>query len=174
MVVEALVTPFLRVPLFMGLPPNHLARIASCAERIVYRPGDVIIHGGGAGDAAVLVVSGEAARIDGPSDHDGEEPVPPNALIGEMAMLIETEHTSTVIAKSTVRALLIPRSALAEVMEQDTRIAEHFIGKLTARLQDVADQLRSVDTMLTPTDGDASEPLRLTYAAAQASAATIN
>jgi CRP-like cAMP-binding protein len=148
MTVEALVTPLLRVPLFQDLQPLHPAKIARRAERIVYKPGELIIREGGVGDAAYLVVAGETARIQGPGDLGEEDAVSANSLIGEMAMLIETEHTSTVIAKSQVRALRIPRDAMHELMEQDPGLAEHFIDKLTGRLQHLAEELRRIDQSL--------------------------
>ncbi len=145
MAVEALVTLFLHVELFQGLPPLHLAKLAHLAERIVFRPGDLIIREGAAGDAAYLVVAGETARIDGPYEMDGEEALPVNVLIGEMAMLIDTEHTSTVIAKSQVRALRLPRDTMYELMQEVPSLAEHLIGKLTGRLQQIALDLRRID-----------------------------
>ena len=148
MTVEALVTPLLRVAIFQDLQPLYLAKIARLAERIVYKPGDLIIREGGGADAAYLVVTGEASRIEGPGDFEQEEPLEPNTLIGEMGMLIETEHSSTVIAKSTVRALRIPRDALYELMEQEPTLAEHFLDKLTGRLQGMAEELRRIDQSL--------------------------
>ena len=145
MAVEALVTPFLHVALLQGLPPLHLAKIAHLAERIVFRPGDVIIREGAIGDAAYLVVAGETARIDGPYEMEGEETLPVNSLIGEMAMLIDTEHTSTVIAKSQVRALRLPRESMYELMQEVPSLAEHLIDKLTGRLHQIALDLRQID-----------------------------
>lgn len=148
MTVDALVTPLLRVQLFKDLQPIHLAKIARVAERIIYKPGDLIIREGGAGDAAFLVVSGETVRIEGPGDTEAEEMLPAHALIGEMAMLVETEHSSTVIAKSQVKALRIPREGMLELMEQDPSLAEHFIAKLTGRLHHLAEELRMIDYTL--------------------------
>ena len=145
MAVEALVTPFLHVELFQGLPPLHLAKLAHLAERIVFRPGDLIIREGAAGDAAYLVVAGDTSRIDGPFELEGEEALPVHTLIGEMAMLIDTEHTSTVIAKSQVRALRLPREAMYELMQEVPSLAEHLIDKLTGRLQQIAIDLRQID-----------------------------
>lgn len=145
MAVEALVTPFLNVDLFQGLSSLHLAKIAGIAERMVFKPGDVIIREGTAGDAAYLIVTGDTARIDGPYEMEDEEELPLHALVGEMAMLIDTEHTSTVIAKSQVRALRLSRDALYELMQTEPDVAEHFIGKLTSRLNRIAVDLRRIN-----------------------------
>lgn len=148
MAPEALITPLEHVPLFHGLEPRQLTRIAQVAERIVYKPGDVIIRGGSVGDAAILVVSGQSARTEGPMQLTGEELIEPHTLIGEMAMLVETEHSSTVVARSQVRALKLTRIAVYELMAQDFSIAEHFIDKLSTRLLHLAGELRGVERLL--------------------------
>ena len=113
MAIDALVKPLSRVDLFQGLRPLQITEIARRADRIVYRPGEVMIREREQGDAAVLVISGEAVRVRGPQMSTLAEPVPAGALLGEMAMLIETEHTSTVVAKTAVRALRSSRECFS-------------------------------------------------------------
>ncbi len=148
MTADALVAPLKDVPIFQGLQLHQLAMIARAGERMVYKAGDVIIREGTAGDAAVLVVSGDSARIEGPVRITGEELVPQHALIGEMAMLVESQYGSTVVAKGQVRALKFTRAALYELMARDASLAEHFVAKLAARLQHLATELRSIDQAL--------------------------
>ena len=45
MAIDTLVKPLLRVALFQGLKPLQITEIARLADRIVYRPGEVIIRG---------------------------------------------------------------------------------------------------------------------------------
>jgi hypothetical protein len=40
MAIDALVKPFLLLPLFQGLKPLQLTEIVRRADRIIYRPGD--------------------------------------------------------------------------------------------------------------------------------------
>ena len=100
------------------------------------------------GEAAILIVSGEALRIAGPGLHGGAERLPIGALLGEMAMLIETDHTSTVVAKTSVRALRITRSDLHAQMAGDPALVEHFMKRISLRLSKLADQLRGVESTL--------------------------
>lgn len=168
MAIDALVLPLLSVPLFQGLKPLQLSEIARRADRIVYKPGEVIVTAHAGGDAAVLVVSGEAVRVDGPGlAKGGNEPVPAGALISEMQMLIETECTSTVVAKTPVRALRITRAEMLAHMEADPSLAEHFIDKISGRLSTFVDGLREIDEMLAVTD-DAATLNRASEAAAAA------
>lgn len=154
MSMDALVTPLSRLDIFRGLEAKSIREIARRAERVVYKPGDFLIEDGRPGDAAILIVTGMAVRVSGPALSQKAEPVPQGSLLGEMAMVIETEHTSTVIARSPVRALRLLRSDILEHMEQDTKLAEHFVQIIASRLSLLAGHLRSVDSMLA---GEADE-----------------
>lgn len=148
MAINALVQPLRGVALFHGLKPLQITEIARRAERIVYRPGQTIIAEDQDGDAAVLIVAGDAVQISGP-DHDGTpQVVPAGSLVGEMAMLVETQHSSTVIARGNVRALRISREELLEQMLEDPAVADHFMHKIAGRLNKIAHELRSVDAVL--------------------------
>jgi len=135
MAIDALVRPFLALDLFRGLKPLQVTEIVRRADRIVYRPGDVIIRENEEGDAAILLVAGEAVRLSG-NFKASAEALPEGALLGEMAMLIETQHSTTVVARSAVRALRITRSELYDLMAEDPKIADHFVQKISGRLRD--------------------------------------
>lgn len=149
MPIDALVLPLLNVPLFQGLKPLQLTEIARRADRIVYKPGDVIVTAHAGADAAVLVVSGEAVRTEGPGLEDGSnEAIPAGALISEMTMLIETECTSTVVARTPVRALRITRSEMLAHMTADPTLADHFIEKISGRLASFVAGMKQIDRSL--------------------------
>lgn len=158
MAIDALVLPLLNVPLFQGLKPLQLTEIARRADRIVYKPGDVIVTARAEPDAAVLVVSGEAVRTEGPGlEAGGKEDVPAGALISEMTMLIETECASTVVARTSVRALRITRSEMLAHMTDDPTLAEHFIDKISGRLSAFVEGLREIDQSLAKIGGAADD-----------------
>lgn len=148
MAIDAFVKSLLRVALFQGLKPLQITEIARNADRIVFRPGEVIIRESEIGDAAVLIISGEAVRVRGPELKLPAEPVAEGSLVGEMAMLIETEHTSTVVARSAVRALRITRDALRAQMLEDSSLAHHFVDRISGRLKALAEELRHADLTL--------------------------
>lgn len=154
MSIDSLAAHFLRQELFQGLRPLALTEIVRRAERVVYKPGQAIISDGEEGDAAVLVVAGEAVRIKGSAEGAEREAIEAGSLLGEMAMLVETAHSSTIVAETPVRALRIGRETMQEIMADDPAVAEHFVEKVVRRLQHVADELRRIDRLL---DGDAAE-----------------
>jgi CRP-like cAMP-binding protein len=145
MAIDALVKPFLFLPLFQGLKPLQLTEIVRRADRIVYRPGDTIIEEDQTGDAAIVIISGEALRVSDLAPGEAAETIVEGSMIGEMAMLIETVHSATIVARTTVRALRLTREEMHNVMEEDPQLAEHLTDKITSRLQRIADELRTVD-----------------------------
>jgi CRP-like cAMP-binding protein len=154
MASDTFIGPLLRVPLFQGLTQSQLTEIARRAERVMFRIGQTIIKAGDAGDGAFLIIVGEGERRD--STPSGGSPevslVETGSLIGEMPMLIDAEHTTTIVAKSAVRALKITRAALHLQMERDPELAAHFVAKISSRLRDFADELRRIE------DGMDAEP----------------
>jgi len=153
----------LGVALFQGLSFEQIALIARNAERIVYRPGDTIIAVDSEGDAAVLVVSGDAVRVSGLGLEGDVEVIAEGSLLGEMAMLVEMEYTSTIIARGQVRALRITREGLKDQMERDPVLVDHFLHMIAGRLSELAIELRAVDQALagTPQEGSTLQQAQL-------------
>jgi CRP/FNR family transcriptional regulator, cyclic AMP receptor protein len=146
MSIEAIAAPLQRVALFHGLDARQLSKIARTASRVVFKAGDVITSSGTQADAAYLIVSGEAVRID--DESRAAVPVQPGSLVGEMAMLIEQEQAVTVIARGPVRALELSRQAIHALLTDDPAMTDHFVGRINERLQGVLAELRDVDRML--------------------------
>lgn len=152
MAMDVLVAPLLNIELFQGLRPLQITEIARCAERIVFRAGQTIVAAGDDGDAAFVIVQGDAVRTVGPSLTGEPEPIALGSIIAEMAMLVETEHTSTIVAVTSVRALKITRASLYEQMLDDAALAEHLVAKISGRLRGLADELRTIDRVLAHQD----------------------
>lgn len=152
---DLLMLSLLGAPLFSGLAPLQLKVLALTSERISFRDGEALIRAGEEGDAAYLIVSGEVAvgMVEGEADERAV--LPAGTLVGELAMLIETEHGSTVKASGTVNALKFSRQMMHELMQRYPGMAEHFTAKLRSRLERMAEALREIDEMLDT--GDALE-----------------
>jgi len=161
MAIDALVAPLLRIALFQGLRPLQITEIARRAERIVFRPGQTIVEADAEANAAFVIVNGEAVRTKGPDLGAEPEPIAVGSLIGEMAMLVDTEYTSTVVAKSPVRALKITRASMYEQMADDARLADHLVTKIAARLKNLAGELRAIDQSLAGESAGAAPALQV-------------
>ncbi len=158
MAMDALVKPLLRLPLFQGLKPLQLTEIVRRAGRIIYQPGDVIIEEDKTGDCAIVIVSGEAARIHDEAAGAPADSIPEGSMIAELAMLVETVHTSTIVARTKIRALKITREDMHEQMADDVKLAEHMMNRIARRLQTLAAEVRAIDEALAALSGTGAPP----------------
>lgn len=153
-----LIKPLRQVEILQELSPLQITEIARLADRVVFKPGDTIIAPDLPADAAVVIVSGEAERAGGPfKDADGG-PIGEGALLGEMAMLVETHYTSTIVARTQVRALRLTRQQIARQMADDPALAEHFIARLSDRLKALAREMHAIADVLKDRDTAATTP----------------
>ncbi|WP_088345637.1 MULTISPECIES: cyclic nucleotide-binding domain-containing protein [Rhodomicrobium] len=133
------------VPLFHGLAVEQLTAIATKSKKSFFEANATILSSGTQGQTAYLILSGRAVTKPREGSRLEAEPLEAGTLIGEMAMLVETEYTLDVVAESRVRALAISRDELFEVMEDDPSIAHHLSEQITERLIFLACDLREVD-----------------------------
>jgi CRP-like cAMP-binding protein len=159
MAVELLLRQLIRLPLFKGLSQRQLAEIVRRADRVLYNPGGVIIEENAEGDAAILIVSGEAVRVSGPELKARLEPVPQGALLGEAAMLVETIHGSTVVARGQVRTLHIRREELHALIMSDPSVADRLVRNIARRVLRLVDELLQVDAILAGKGGGVRKAL---------------
>jgi CRP-like cAMP-binding protein len=151
MALNTLARQLLLQEIFQGLTPLQLTEIVRRAERVVYRPGQYIVEAGKPGDAAVVIIAGDAVCLpNGPGDQaiQAAEPIGAGTILSELAMLVEQEYGTTVVAHTTVRALRITREGLKKQMLDDPDLASHFVDRITERLNRVADELRRIDHAL--------------------------
>jgi CRP-like cAMP-binding protein len=148
MAIDALVRPFLTLPLFRDLKPLQISEIARRAERIIYRPGDIIAAEDQPGDAAILIISGACTRRTVVGKKTREEFLPEGSLIAELAVLVDVVHSTTVVAKSQVKALRLSREKMHQLIAEDPDLAAHFSSLILRRLHALANDLLAVDELL--------------------------
>lgn len=151
MSANRLIGSALKVPLFYGLPEDQMSALLNRAERVVYYAGERLIESGTYGDAAFLIVSGRGSEIHPLSPTQRFEPIGPGALVGEMAMLIETQHHVDVIADETIKAVRFSRTLIQAMMAESPDLADHFVRTIAGRLSDLAAEMRDA-SRLTDTD----------------------
>lgn len=142
------VEPFKQLDVFKKLTDEQVMTILAGAERVVFRPGQVIIEDGQPGDAAYFIVIGVVERLAQPELARSREHFGHGILVGEMAMLVDHVHASTVRAKSEVKALKISRAMLYSIMASNPTIADGFIETIRTRLHVMVDRIREIDETL--------------------------
>lgn len=148
MVAPALTGPLSRIALFQDLSGFQIDEIARYAERVMFKPGQVIVRRDEPAYCAYLIVAGDAVRTEGPDLGDTSATIEVGSLVGEMAMIVETEHSTTIVATTPVRALRITRESLIAHMMQDPTLADRLVERIAARLHVVAADMRAIDDTL--------------------------
>jgi CRP-like cAMP-binding protein len=116
MSIDAVVTILGAHPFLAAVPQEGLRILAFMAERKRYSAGTVLFGKGALTDGALLLVSGSVAL----DANDGKAAIElrPGALIGELAMLMETERPATATALSDVDVIVILRAVFRRVVEE--------------------------------------------------------
>lgn len=158
MKLAELVGPLKQLDVFSKLSDEQIMMIVEKAERVAFRPGQVMIEDNQAGDAAYFIVVGLVERLAQPEIGRSREHFGHGILVGEMAMLVDHVHASTVRAKSEVKALKISRQMLYEVMSVNPGIADNFIETIRERLTVMMARLKEIDDTLALAESMAFEP----------------
>jgi hypothetical protein len=126
-----------RVPLFEGLEPEDLQRIAKTSVEHVYPGGEALVREGDLGDELVIIVEGSVrvVRI----DPDGTERLirtyEAGDHIGELAVLRDAPRAATVIAEGDgVRGLVISGDGLRAILRERPDAAMAMLATLAERL----------------------------------------
>lgn len=127
------------VAIFRHLGDDALRLLAFAAETRLLRRGDVLFREGETSDGAYFLIAGV---IDLKAERDRKPlRLTAPALLGEIALLIDTVRpaTATTAAASTVR--LVTRALFHRVLEESPGSAEKVRAMLVGRISDYAADL---------------------------------
>ena len=131
-----------RVPLFAQIEPAKLKLLAFTSERMTFSPDQAFFRQGDSGDAAYVLISGEAEVL--AETPDGEIPVAkigPNAIIGEIAILCDVPRTATVKASSKLEALKIDKEDFLRLIREFPEMGIEVMRELADRLSQTTAEL---------------------------------
>ncbi len=139
-----------QVPLFAGVDPGKLKLLAFTSQRVSFGEGDVLFHQGDPGDAAYVILSGNADILTG-SDAGliKVAEVSRNAIVGEIAILCDGSRTATVRAKGQVEALRIGKEQFLKLMSDFPEITIEVMRVLATRLSATTTELTIARSKLT-------------------------
>jgi CRP-like cAMP-binding protein len=143
------------VPFLADVPAEPLRLVAFSAERRELGPGDVLFRAGDTAEGGFLVMAG---RIDLLEDRDGTRRVVvqagPGMLIGEMALLVETERPATAVAGQRSVVHLIRRSTFRRVLEEYPAVTLTLQQRVLDRLASLDPAIESIARRLEALDRD--------------------
>ena len=138
-----------KVPLFAHLDPAKLKLLAFTSTRMVFRPEQELFHQGDEGDAAYLILSGEADVVaETPSGEVPVATVGQNAIIGEIAILCDVPRTATVRATSRLETLKIEKEHFLRLIREFPDMGVEIMRELGKRLSRTTAELSQARSAL--------------------------
>ena len=140
-----------RVSLFAGLQPSQLKLLAFTSRRLTFQEGEMLFHQNDPGDAAYVVLDGEAQVV----VNSGDETVvvanlEKNAIIGEIAILCDVPRTAGVRASTRLETLCIEKEHMLKLIHE-------FPSMATALMQVLAERLATTTAALSSCRAELAE-----------------
>jgi CRP-like cAMP-binding protein len=134
-----------RIPIFAKIAPAKLKLLAFTSERIAYAPGQLIFRQGEMGDAAYIIVEGEAeVFVAGPKGDVRVAVLGPNDIVGEIAILCDVPRTASVRASARLVTLRIAKDLFFQLVNEFPQMAVEIMRELAHRLEKTTARLRDV------------------------------
>jgi CRP-like cAMP-binding protein len=137
------------IPLFARIEPSKLKLLAFTSEHLEFAPGETLCRQGEPGDAAFIVLDGQADVL--VETRDGPVTVASigrNDVVGEIAILCDVPRTATVRATSRLAALRVSKENFFKLVEQFPQIAVGIMGELASRLYQTTQRLTEASARL--------------------------
>ncbi|MDX5360458.1 MAG: cyclic nucleotide-binding domain-containing protein [Alphaproteobacteria bacterium] len=134
-----------KIPLFQNFEPAKLKLLAFASERIRFDAGQTVCRQGDPGDAAYVIISGEAdILVDGPDGPIQVATVRDHGFIGEIAILIDVPRTATIRAHTELVALQIKKDLFFRMVREYPGVAVEVMRELAQRLERTTSELTRV------------------------------
>ena len=131
------------IPLFANIDPVKLKLMAFASERITFQAGQALFSHGDEGDAAYIIVEGDAdILVDTPSGPLTVAQVGRNDIVGEIAILCDVPRTATVKAISELVTLKITKDLFFRMVTDFPEMGVEVMRVLAHRLEQTTAQLR--------------------------------
>jgi CRP/FNR family transcriptional regulator len=124
------------IPIFSGLAPEDLEKVADIAHEDLYSSGGIICREGDSGDALFVIVSGDVQVVRSAGKQEsilatrgvGE-------FVGEMAILDSAPRSATLRAVNDVRVLTIDGEAFKSILLDRPEVAVSVLRNMSSRIR---------------------------------------
>jgi CRP-like cAMP-binding protein len=135
------------IPMFANIEPSKLKLLAFTSERLTFGEGDTLFSQGDSGDAAFIIVDGEAdVMIDTPDGPLTVAHFKKNDIVGEIAILTDVPRTATVRASTKLETMVISKELFFRLVMEFPQIAVEIMRELAKRLEATNARLRTLST----------------------------
>jgi CRP/FNR family transcriptional regulator, cyclic AMP receptor protein len=142
-----------KIPLFANVEPAKLKLLAFTSERLEYLPGDEVFHQGDYGDAAYVILEGQAdILVDTPKGAVNIVTLGKHEIIGEIAILCDVPRTATVVAHGELAALRVSKDGFFHLVSQFPQVGIEVMSALASKLNRTTQDLTAARARLDELD----------------------
>lgn len=128
------------VPLFAGISPESMTRLAEVAGEQEFAAGQFIVRQGQVGSGLYVVVAGSVNVVRGADDVLAT--LNPGDFFGELSVIDQQPRNASVQAVDATTVLAVASWDLLALLEQDSALALNLIRGLAARVRAAGEQHR--------------------------------
>lgn len=141
MSIEQEVEILRKIPLFANVEPAKLKLMCFASERLTFKAGQSLFERGDAGDAAYIIIEGNADVIVTNNGPMVVAQLGQDDIIGEIAILCDVPRTATVTATSELTALKITKELFFRMVTDFPEMGVEIMRVLAHRLEQTTAQL---------------------------------
>lgn len=134
------------VALFADLSRDQLRLLAFGAERRSLRTGEYLFRADARADAGFIVVSGQIELVrEGPRGRMVVARAGPGSLLGELALIAETQRGSSAVTVGDCEVIRISRPLFRRMLQEFPEIAERLRQRIAAELEELTRRISAVE-----------------------------
>lgn len=131
------------LPVFAAIEPQAVHVLAFSVSERALKAGERLFGLGDASDGGYIVVSG-SIRLEPQTDMLAAKEYGPGTLLGETALVSETERPANAIALEETRVLFIARNLMRQVLEEhpdSARLLQDYVANRVRNARTLIDSL---------------------------------
>jgi CRP-like cAMP-binding protein len=141
------------IPLFAKVNAAKLKLLAFTSERLEYPSGHELFHQDDYGDAAYVILEGEAdILVDTPRNAMKIATLGKNDMIGEIAILCNMPRTATVVARGDLATLRVSKEGFFHLVTQFPQVGVEVMSALASKLHRTTQALTAARAKLDELD----------------------
>jgi CRP-like cAMP-binding protein len=123
------------IPMLGVIEPGALRLLAFSGETRILRAGEILFRRGDSSEGGVLILSGSFTMDDSREPKEDRPIFGAGVLLGESALLRETECEATAVARETSTVFKISRTLFLRLLQEHPASANRILAFLAQRLR---------------------------------------
>jgi CRP/FNR family transcriptional regulator, cyclic AMP receptor protein len=141
------------IPLFAKVNPAKLKLLVFTSERLEYLSGDELFHQNDYGDAAYVILEGEAdILVDTPRSAIKIATLGKDDIFGEIAILCDVPRTATVVAHGDLDTLRVSKEGFFRLVTEFPHVGIEVMRALASKLHRTTQALTAAGARLDELD----------------------